>query len=159
MVFLSPLYGTLQAPSPGLLSRTNADFFVVFQIGFGTGTAWYKDDPEDPFNPELVEVLKAALAKGFILQDIGPGHGGTWRTTGLGAIIDCRQTHNNTLSGAPELGHRQQSRPHNHDKQRREDGRIPQRRHTQALAGGAGGNHQSRLGASLSMVGKGLLPA
>ena len=65
-----------------MLSRTNADFFVVFQIRFGTGTAWYKDDPEDPFNPELVEVLKAALAKGFIHLDAADSYG-TEREVGV----------------------------------------------------------------------------
>ncbi|PVH79567.1 Aldo/keto reductase [Cadophora sp. DSE1049] len=34
-------------------------------IGFGTGTAWYKEDPNEPFNRNLVEILKAAIQQGF----------------------------------------------------------------------------------------------
>ncbi|KAH8587396.1 NADP-dependent oxidoreductase domain-containing protein [Bisporella sp. PMI_857] len=34
-------------------------------IGFGTGTAWYKEDPNEPFNRDLVELLKAAIKHGF----------------------------------------------------------------------------------------------
>lgn len=35
------------------------------QIGFGTGTAWFKEDPNEPFNRDLVEILKAAIKHGF----------------------------------------------------------------------------------------------
>jgi diketogulonate reductase-like aldo/keto reductase len=35
------------------------------QIGFGTGTAWYKKDPNEPFDRDLVEILKAAIKQGF----------------------------------------------------------------------------------------------
>jgi diketogulonate reductase-like aldo/keto reductase len=35
------------------------------QIGFGTGTAWFKEDPNEPFNRDLVDILKAAIKHGF----------------------------------------------------------------------------------------------
>ncbi|KAG4437438.1 hypothetical protein IFR05_007079 [Cadophora sp. M221] len=34
-------------------------------VGFGTGTAWYKEDPNEPFNRGLVEILKATINRGF----------------------------------------------------------------------------------------------
>lgn len=34
-------------------------------LGFGTGTAWFKEDPNEPFNTKLVEVLKTAIQTGF----------------------------------------------------------------------------------------------
>ncbi|TGO72995.1 hypothetical protein BELL_0400g00020 [Botrytis elliptica] len=34
-------------------------------IGFGTGTAWYKEDPEEPLNRDLIDILKAAIERGF----------------------------------------------------------------------------------------------
>ena len=37
----------------------------MLQIGFGTGTAWYKENPNDPLNRNLVEILKAAIKNGF----------------------------------------------------------------------------------------------
>ncbi|KAK0753793.1 NADP-dependent oxidoreductase domain-containing protein [Schizothecium vesticola] len=49
---------------------------------FGTGTAWFKDDPNGPFNPELVQVLKSALAKGFIHLDAADSYG-TEREVGV----------------------------------------------------------------------------
>ena len=39
--------------------------FCTLQIGFGTGTAWYKEDPNAPFNRDLIEILKAAIKQGF----------------------------------------------------------------------------------------------
>lgn len=44
-------------------------------MGFGTGTAWYKDDPNAPINPELIEVLKTAVLKGFIHTDAANSYG------------------------------------------------------------------------------------
>jgi diketogulonate reductase-like aldo/keto reductase len=35
------------------------------QIGFGTGTAWFKEEPNEPFNQDLVKVLKAAIKERF----------------------------------------------------------------------------------------------
>lgn len=52
------------------------------KLGFGTGTAWYKDDPNDPTNPELIEVLKAALEKGFHHIDAADSYG-TEREVGI----------------------------------------------------------------------------
>ncbi|GES63679.1 aldo/keto reductase [Aspergillus terreus] len=51
-------------------------------LGFGTGTAWYKDDPNDPINPEFIEVLKTALAKGFHHIDAADSYG-TEREVGI----------------------------------------------------------------------------
>lgn len=54
----------------------------LFQLGFGTGTAWYKDNPEDPLSPQLVELLKAALTKGYVHIDTADSYG-TEREVGL----------------------------------------------------------------------------
>lgn len=35
-------------------------------LGFGVGTAWFEDGPNDPVNPEPVQVLNATLSKGFV---------------------------------------------------------------------------------------------
>ncbi|KAK2603151.1 hypothetical protein N8I77_009629 [Diaporthe amygdali] len=47
----------------------------ISKIGFGTGIAWYKNDPKGPFNPTLVEVLKYAVSKGFIHIDCADSYG------------------------------------------------------------------------------------
>lgn len=53
-----------------------------FQLGFGTGTAWYKDSPEDPLSPQLVELLRAALLQGYVHIDTADSYG-TEREVGL----------------------------------------------------------------------------
>ncbi|KAH6843146.1 NADP-dependent oxidoreductase domain-containing protein [Chaetomium sp. MPI-CAGE-AT-0009] len=58
------------------------DGVLIPILGFGTGTAWYKDDPNDPFNPELVQVLKTGLAKGFLHLDAADSYG-TEREVGV----------------------------------------------------------------------------
>ncbi|KAK0642959.1 NADP-dependent oxidoreductase domain-containing protein [Cercophora newfieldiana] len=58
------------------------DGVLVPILGFGTGTAWFKDNPNDPFNPELVQVLKTALARGFIHLDAADSYG-TEREVGV----------------------------------------------------------------------------
>jgi len=45
------------------------------QLGFGTGTAWYKDDPKDPTNPGLIAVLEAAIEKGLVHLDCADSYG------------------------------------------------------------------------------------
>jgi diketogulonate reductase-like aldo/keto reductase len=45
------------------------------QIGFGTGTAWYKEDPNEPFNRDLVEILKKAIKHGFLHIDGSDAYG------------------------------------------------------------------------------------
>ncbi|KAF4764702.1 hypothetical protein HAV15_000408 [Penicillium sp. str.  len=55
------------------LSLKNGNLIPMFR--FGTGTAWYKDDPNDRTNPELIEVLKTALGKGFIHIDAADSYG------------------------------------------------------------------------------------
>lgn len=53
-----------------------------FQLGLGTGTTWYKDNPEDPLSPQLVELLRAALAQGYLHIDTADSYG-TEREVGL----------------------------------------------------------------------------
>ena len=36
-------------------------------MGFGTGTAWYKNDRDGPFIPELVNITKSAIKHGYQL--------------------------------------------------------------------------------------------
>jgi diketogulonate reductase-like aldo/keto reductase len=38
---------------------------MPLQLGFGTGTEWFKEDPKEPFNRDLVELLKAAIKHGL----------------------------------------------------------------------------------------------
>ena len=68
--------------SPFCCLWTDINVIVDYQLGFGTGTAWFKDDPNDPFNPELVQVLKSALAKGFVHLDAADSYG-TAREVGV----------------------------------------------------------------------------
>ncbi|TGO07389.1 hypothetical protein BTUL_0284g00030 [Botrytis tulipae] len=56
-------------------------------IGFGTGTAWYQEDPEEPVNRDLVDVLKAAIERGFHHID-APDAYGTEEEVGV-AIKEC----------------------------------------------------------------------
>ncbi|KAJ5740985.1 Aldo/keto reductase [Penicillium malachiteum] len=44
---------------------TLSDGNSIPMLGFGTGTAWFKEDPSEPFNLKLVEVLKTAIQRGF----------------------------------------------------------------------------------------------
>ncbi|KAK1246829.1 hypothetical protein MKX08_000631 [Trichoderma sp. CBMAI-0020] len=55
---------------------------AVPMLGIGTGTAWYKDGPDDPLNLQLVELLKAALAQGYVHVDTADSYG-TEREVGL----------------------------------------------------------------------------
>ena len=36
-----------------------------WQLGFGTGTSWYKDGGEGPLDEKLIGVLKTAISMGF----------------------------------------------------------------------------------------------
>ncbi|KKP06321.1 alcohol dehydrogenase [Trichoderma harzianum] len=55
---------------------------AIPKLGFGTGTAWYKDSPEDPLSPQLVELLEAALLQGYVHIDTADSYG-TEREVGL----------------------------------------------------------------------------
>lgn len=48
---------------------------LILQIGFGTGTAWCKEDPKEPFNRDLVEILKVAIKQGFYHIDGSDAYG------------------------------------------------------------------------------------
>lgn len=54
----------------------------LYQLGVGTGTVWYKDNPESPLNSQLVELLKVALAQGYLHLDTADSYG-TEREVGL----------------------------------------------------------------------------
>ncbi|KAJ5713911.1 Aldo/keto reductase [Penicillium malachiteum] len=56
-------------------------------LGFGTGTAWFKEDPGEPFNLKLVEVLKTAIQRGFRHIDCSDIYG-TEEEVGI-AIKEC----------------------------------------------------------------------
>ncbi|GAW17720.1 hypothetical protein ANO14919_071860 [Xylariales sp. No.14919] len=55
---------------------------VIPKIGFGTGTAWYKDNVNDPINWELIETLKDSLREGFVHIDCADSYG-TEREVGI----------------------------------------------------------------------------
>ncbi|EHK25097.1 uncharacterized protein TRIVIDRAFT_32792 [Trichoderma virens Gv29-8] len=55
---------------------------AIPMLGLGTGTTWYKDNPEDPLSPQLVELLKAALVNGYVHIDTADSYG-TEREVGL----------------------------------------------------------------------------
>ncbi|QYT03108.1 Aldo_ket_red domain-containing protein [Trichoderma simmonsii] len=61
-----------------LLTDGNA----IPKLGFGTGTAWYKDSPEDPLSPQLIELLETALLQGYVHIDTADSYG-TEREVGL----------------------------------------------------------------------------
>ncbi|KAL9471013.1 hypothetical protein ACSS6W_008954 [Trichoderma asperelloides] len=58
------------------------DGSAVPMVNIGTGTTWYKDNPEDPLSPQLVELLRAALAQGYLHIDTADSYG-TEREVGL----------------------------------------------------------------------------
>jgi diketogulonate reductase-like aldo/keto reductase len=45
------------------------------QLGYGTGTAWYKDGGSGPFVPELVDVTKQAIERGYRHLDAAEAYG------------------------------------------------------------------------------------
>ncbi|KAL7957562.1 NADP-dependent oxidoreductase domain-containing protein [Trichoderma compactum] len=55
---------------------------VIPMLGFGTGTTWYKDNPDDPLSSQLVELLKAALVQGYVHINTADSYG-TEREVGL----------------------------------------------------------------------------
>ncbi|KAL1981108.1 hypothetical protein VTN96DRAFT_3091 [Rasamsonia emersonii] len=55
---------------------------------FGTGTAWYKDDMNGSFMPELVEMVKSAIRQGYRHIDCAEAYG-TEAEVGV-AIKKCR---------------------------------------------------------------------
>lgn len=67
---------------------------VPFQVGFSTGTAWYKDDANGPLNPTLVEVLKSAVTKGFVHFDCADSYG---TETELGMAVKESGVHREQL--------------------------------------------------------------
>ncbi|PNP56724.1 hypothetical protein THARTR1_03420 [Trichoderma harzianum] len=48
---------------------------AIPKLGFGTGTTWYKDNPEGPLSLQLVELLNAALAQGYVHIDTADSYG------------------------------------------------------------------------------------
>ncbi|KAL7904232.1 NADP-dependent oxidoreductase domain-containing protein [Trichoderma velutinum] len=55
---------------------------AVPMLGLGTGTTWYKENPDGPLSPQLIELLKAALAQGYVHTDTADSYG-TEREVGL----------------------------------------------------------------------------
>ena len=45
------------------------DGSVIPMLGFGTGTAWYKKKPDDPFDDDLVAAIKTAIKLGYYHLD------------------------------------------------------------------------------------------
>ncbi|KAL7918379.1 NADP-dependent oxidoreductase domain-containing protein [Trichoderma austrokoningii] len=76
------LSNTLATPTMQIPTLPLQDGNAVPLLGLGTGTAWYKDSPQDPLSPQLVELLKAALAQGYIHVDTADSYG-TEREVGL----------------------------------------------------------------------------
>lgn len=73
--------------SPTIPTTTLRDGTQIPVIGYGTGTAWYKDDREGPFVPELVTLLKDAVAAGYRHLDCAEAYG-TERELGV-SIKEC----------------------------------------------------------------------
>lgn len=48
---------------------------LIKQIGFGTGTKWFKQDGKGPLNQDLIRVLKAAISSGFTHIDTAEAYG------------------------------------------------------------------------------------
>ncbi|EXU96642.1 aldo-keto reductase family protein [Metarhizium robertsii] len=67
--------------------------YLSTQLGFGTGTAWYKPDGKGPFDQSLVDILNKAIGAGFSHIDCADAYGteeelgvairefGVWRAT------------------------------------------------------------------------------
>lgn len=47
----------------------------ISQLGFGTGTPWYKPDRFSAFNPAMVTMAKHAIAAGYRHLDTAEGYG------------------------------------------------------------------------------------
>ncbi|CAG8975617.1 hypothetical protein HYALB_00006825 [Hymenoscyphus albidus] len=77
-----PLVSDMVAPAP-VHSTTN----VILQLAFGTGTAWFKDVGDTDFNCDLVEIIKAAVGKGYYHLDCAEMYG-TEEEVGA-AIKEC----------------------------------------------------------------------
>lgn len=48
---------------------------LITQIGFGTGTTWFKQDGKGPLNRDLIQVLKTAISSGFTHIDTAEAYG------------------------------------------------------------------------------------
>lgn len=48
---------------------------LITQIGFGTGTKWYKRNGQGPLNQDLIQVLQAAISSGFTHFDTAETYG------------------------------------------------------------------------------------
>lgn len=57
------------------LGLTVAVTLLASQIGFGTGTKWYKEDGKGPLNQDLVHILKTAISSGFTHIDAAEAYG------------------------------------------------------------------------------------
>ena len=45
------------------------DGTIIPMLGFGTGTAWYKKDPNAPLDEDLVQAIKTAIKLGYYHLD------------------------------------------------------------------------------------------
>ncbi|KAI9840503.1 MAG: hypothetical protein M1837_001563 [Sclerophora amabilis] len=52
-------------------------------IGYGTGTAWYKKDPEAPLDQDLIQSMKTAIRLGYVHLD---------GAEGVLMLFDCEQS-------------------------------------------------------------------
>ncbi|KAI9671544.1 MAG: hypothetical protein M1817_003596 [Caeruleum heppii] len=64
-----------------------ASFPTDVDLGFGTGTAWFKDGGKGPMDPKLVATLKTAISSGFTHIDCADSYG-TEEEVGI-AVKDC----------------------------------------------------------------------
>ncbi|KAG8157557.1 hypothetical protein KVR01_012599 [Diaporthe batatas] len=71
----SNFFASLSHMSPNIPSKTLADGSRVPVLGFGSGTAWYKDDRFGPFNPAAVKMVEAAIEARYRHLDCAEGYG------------------------------------------------------------------------------------
>lgn len=50
-------------------------FRLAIQLGFGTGTTWYKPDRFSAYNSDMVEMIKNAIKAGYRHIDTAEGYG------------------------------------------------------------------------------------
>lgn len=61
--------------TPRPLHNPHTVIYLQMQLGFGTGTAWFKPEGKGPFDQSLVDILKRAIRAGFHHIDCADAYG------------------------------------------------------------------------------------